>query len=366
MKNSKPAGIDARFLVCINSDQKMSFPSNRLFLKQLPFALAILAGVFGCNGSTSSEQTAERAPAALVKSADFNADSAYQFVQKQVDFGPRVPNTAQHKACGDYLVATLKRLGWQVTEQTFKDTTFDGKILNGRNIIGTFNPEAAKRILLAAHWDSRPFSDQDSLVKNKPVLAANDGASGVGILLEVARTLSTQQAKPEIGVDIIFFDAEDWGAPDSETTTMEHGGYLLGSQYWAANRHIPNYTAYFGILLDMAGAKGATFFKEATSVQMAGDVVRQVWATASRLGYSNYFIDEQGPGITDDHVPVNRIARIPMIDIIHTHQYSAGKTFFDQWHTTQDTMENIDPKTLKAVGQTLVQVLYQEAQDQPL
>lgn len=344
----------------------MSLTSKNSFLKQLPILLLVVAGLFGCGGGSGSEQTTEQSAPALVKSPDFNADSAYQFVQKQVDFGPRVPGTAQHKACGDYLVSTLKKYGWQVTEQTFRDTTFDGKILNGRNIIGAFNPTAAKRILLAAHWDSRPFSDQDSVIKNKPVLAANDGASGVGILLEVARTLSAQQAKPEIGVDIIFFDMEDWGAPDSETTSMEHSGYLIGSQNWATNKHIPNYTAYFGILLDMVGAKGATFFKEAGSVQMAGDIVREVWTTASRIGYSNYFIDEQGPGITDDHVPVNRIARIPMIDIIHTRQNNPGKTFFDQWHTAHDNMDNIDPKTLKAVGQTLIQVLYQEAQDQPL
>lgn len=345
----------------------MSLISKSLHLKRLSILILAVAGLFACGGEkTSSEQTAEQAPPALVKSADFNADSAFQFVQKQVDFGPRVPGTAQHKACGDYLVASLKKYGLQVTEQTFKDTTFDGKILNGRNIIGSFNPTAAKRILLAAHWDSRPFSDQDSVVKNKPVLAANDGASGVGILLEVARTLSAQSAKPEIGVDIIFFDLEDWGSSESEQTTMEHGGFCLGSQYWAANKHISNYTAYFGILLDMAGAKGATFFKEAYSLQLASDVVRQVWTTASRLGFSNYFIDEAGPGITDDHVPVNQVGHIPMIDIIHTRPNNMNKTFFDQWHTAHDTMENIDPKTLKAVGQTLVQVLYQEAQDQPL
>lgn len=346
--------------------QEMPFLSNRLFFKRLPILVAIIAGAYGCNSNTSSEQTAEQAPAALVKSADFNADSALQFVQKQVDFGARVPNSAPHKACGDYLVATLKKYGWEATEQPFNATTYDGTKLNARNIIGSFNPKASKRILLAAHWDSRPFSDQDSLVKNKPVLAANDGASGVGVLLEVARVLSKEAQKPDIGVDIIFFDAEDWGSSDSGDNGIEYSGFCLGSKHWAANKHNPGYTAYFGVLLDMVGAKGATFFKEGYSMQMAGDVVRQVWTTASRLGYSNYFIDEAGGAITDDHVPVNKVARIPMIDIIHTNQHNLSKTFFDQWHTSHDTMENIDPKTLKAVGQTLIQVLYQEAQDQPL
>ncbi|MCE6989133.1 M28 family peptidase [Dyadobacter sp. CY323] len=338
----------------------MQYIFKGLYSKQIYFVLSLAFLIYGCNSKDRSEQTSEQAAPKLVKSPEFNADSAFNFVKKQVEFGPRVPNSAPHKVCGDYLISTLKKYGWQVIEQPFKDTTFDGTILNARNIIGSFNPAAAKRILLTAHWDSRPFSDQDSLVKNKPVIAANDGASGVGILLEVARTLSLQASKPDIGVDIIFFDAEDWGTTE-QTTEMLHSGFCLGSQYWAANKHIPNYTAYFGINLDMVGAKGATFLKEGNSVQMAEDVVREVWATASRIGYNNYFIDERGGAITDDHVPVNQIARIPMIDIIHT-KNNLTHTFFDQWHTTDDTMEHIDPKTLKAVGQTLIQVLYQEAE----
>ncbi|QRR02727.1 M28 family peptidase [Dyadobacter sandarakinus] len=334
------------------------------------FSRKILSSVFiltivltGCNNQESSEKTAEQAPA-LVKAPAFNADSAYAFVQKQVDFGPRVPNTPAHKATGDYLAAKLKALGMQVTEQNFVATTYDGKKLNARNIIGSYNPGAQKRILLASHWDSRPFADQDSVAKTKPVLAANDGASGVGIILEVARVISLQASKPDIGVDVIFFDAEDWG--NSDEATGEYGGYCLGSQYWAKNKHVPGYTAYFGVLLDMAGAKGATFLKEGYSVQLADNVVRQVWNTASRLGYSNFFIDQRGSSITDDHLPVNRDAHIPMIDIIHTQQNNLAHTFFDQWHTADDTMEHIDPKTLHAVGQTLIQVIYQEAQDQPL
>ena len=332
-------------------------------MKKLTLLLFVFVLAYGCKTKDSSEQASEQAPA-LVKSPAFNEDSAYKFVQKQVDFGPRVPNTKQHDACAAYLAATLKGYGLDVIEQKFKAKTYDNQTLNSTNIIGSFNPKAQKRILLAAHWDSRPFSDQDSLVKNKPVLAANDGASGVGILLEVARVLSTQKPSPEIGVDIIFFDAEDWG--NSEVATDEYSGFCLGSQYWAANKHIPNYTASFGILLDMAGAKGATFFKEGYSVQMAERFVNTVWNTASRIGYSNFFINERGGAITDDHVAVNKIAKIPMIDIIHTKPNNMSKTFFDQWHTNDDTMEHIDPKTLKAVGQTLIQVIYQEAADQAL
>jgi glutaminyl-peptide cyclotransferase len=182
----------------------------------------------------------------------------------------------------------------------------------------------------------------------------------VGVLLEIARTIHAASNKPDIGLDLMFFDAEDWG--NSEKATDEFSGFCLGSRYWAENRHIPNYTAYFGVLLDMVGAKGATFPKEGYSTRNANEVVRTVWNTASQLGYSTYFLDQQGPAITDDHVPVNQVARFPMIDIIHTRPNDLSQTFFDDWHTTGDTMENIDHNTLKAVGQTLLQVLYNEAQ----
>ncbi len=215
--------------------------------------------------------------------------------------------------------------------------------------------------MLAAHWDSRPYSDQDSTRKTLPVLGANDGGSGVGILLEVARTLHENQNKPDLGVDIFFFDAEDWGTTAGPSSD-KYAGFCLGSRHWADNKHIPGYSAYFGILLDMVGAKGATFLKEGLSTQYANEVVRTVWNTASQLGYSNYFIDQAGPTITDDHVPVNEVAKIPMIDIIHTRMNDPSRTFFDDWHTTGDDMENIDPNTLKAVGQTLIQVLYNEGQ----
>ena len=338
----------------------MQFHFRITFVKNLVLFLVVIMATHSCKTKTSDEKTAAPETIKLVASPAFNADSAYQFVKKQVDFGPRVPNTAAHTACGDYLVNTLKKYGLEVTEQTFVATTYDGKKLNARNIIGSFNPKASKRILLTSHWDSRPFADQDSLEKNKPVPAANDGASGVGVLLEIVRTLSVSATKPDLGVDIIFFDVEDWG--NSDLAKDKYSGYCLGSQYWAANKHTPNYTAYFGVLLDMVGAKGATFPKEGYSVQLAESVVKEIWDIAAQLGYSNYFLDQRGSAITDDHVPVNEVAKIPMVDIIHTQPNNLAQTFFKDWHTTHDTMENIDPKTLKAVGQTLVQVLFQEGQ----
>ncbi len=317
--------------------------------------------LYGCRTKNSEQKVEQTTPGVTVSVPGFNADSAYSFIEHQVGFGPRVPNTRPHVACGDYLVKKLESFGWKVVEQSFTPTTFDGKKLNARNIIGIFNPEAKRRILLASHWDSRPFADEDPHHKEKAVPAANDGASGVGVLLELARTLRADSGRLGIGVDIIFFDAEDWGNSGSSSPDDEYmGGFCLGSQHWARNKHIANYSAYYGILLDMVGARNAKFPKEGISMEYAGDIVNKVWATGKALGYGAYFVDNTGLRVgVDDHVAVNKIARIPMIDIIHLDP-STG-SFFDHWHTTGDTMENIDPETLKAVGQTLLHVLYQES-----
>jgi glutaminyl-peptide cyclotransferase len=311
-------------------------------------------------GSCTSKKSSEPVTVPLVKSPTFNQDSAFAFVKKQVDFGPRVPNTPAHKLCGDYFVETLKRYKFKVTEQEFQSLTWDGKELKARNIIASYNPSASKRILLASHWDSRPVADQDSLNAKTAVPGANDGASGVGVLLEIARVLSLQDSALDLGVDIIFFDAEDWGA--SGTTQAEYSGFCLGANYWATHRHVDNYTAYFGVLLDMVGAKNATFLREGYSMKYAAGVVSTLWGTASKLGYDNYFIAEDGGAITDDHVPVNEKAKFPMVDIIHQRINNPSHTFFDEWHTSKDDMSVIDPATLKAVGQTLIQVLWEEAE----
>ncbi len=304
--------------------------------------------------STASEET-KLAPAPV-----FNADSAYAFVQKQVDFGPRIPNSKAHRACGDWMVAKLKSYGFAVTEQTFTETAFDGTKLNARNIIGSINPDAAKRILLTAHWDTRPFADKDTVAqyKNKPFDGANDGGSGVGVLLEIARNLKAQPL-PNVGIDIIFFDIEDWGEKEGMTPAQGRSNWALGSQYWAKNPHKPGYSAYYGILLDLVGAKGAQFPQESYSLQYAPSVVQNIWNTASRLGYNQYFLPVPGGGLTDDHVAVNEVAKIPMVDIVEM-KVNNPKTFGDYHHTHQDNMEVIDKNVMKAVGQTVTQVLYQE------
>jgi hypothetical protein len=326
-------------------------------MSRITVLVAVVLLLSNCKTNTSSSEQSTTTEAALVKAPVFSGDSAYLFVDKQVQFGPRVPNGTAHVKCGDYLVSILKKYGCTVYEQKFIATTFDGKKLNARNIIGSINPAATKRILLASHWDSRPIADQDTTKKTGAIDGANDGASGVGVLIELARTIQAASQKPDVGVDLLFFDVEDGGSPLAKD---EFGGFCLGSQYWAANKHIPNYSAYFGILLDMVGAKGATFPKEGFSNQYAADITRNVWNIASRLGYNQYFIDQDGGAITDDHLPVNKTAKIPMLDIIHTQVNSQTKTFFDHWHTHQDGMQNIDPATLKAVGQVLIQVVYEE------
>lgn len=329
----------------------MHYPRPLTVLTSL---LGVVLFISSC-GDKSSDQSTEQ-ELRLVKSPEFIADSSYHFIEKQVAFGPRVPNSPAHKKCGDFLVQKLRSYDWQVIEQKFVDTAFDGTVLNGRNIIGSYNPTASKRLLLASHWDSRPFADAENATKTTPVPAANDGASGVGVLLEVARII--QQSKPDIGVDIIFFDLEDWGS--SQPTKDPYGGFCLGSKYWSKNKHIPGYMAYFGVLLDMVGAKGATFPKEGSSMQFAPDVMNSIWNIASKLGYNQYFIDIPGQAITDDHHPVNQLAGFPMVDIIHLEINNPQRTFFKDWHTVNDNINNIDKATLKAVGQTLTQVVFQE------
>jgi hypothetical protein len=330
---------------------------NFNFNKTITYFLIITNLFIGCNCEKGKHEHKANESAVNVEKVNapaFNSDSSYVFIKTQVDFGPRVPNTTSHDACGDYLIKKLESFGLKAKTQKFEAKTFDGKKLNLTNIIGSYNPDAATRILLTAHWDTRPFADQDSVNKNKPIDGANDGASGVGILLEVARAIHAAKLKPNVGVDIIFFDGEDYGATE-DFEGNHQDTYCLGSQYWAKNKE--NYSAFFGILLDMAGAKGAKFAKEGISMQYAPSIVELVWNTGNGLGYGNHFIDFKSSAITDDHFYINSIAQIPTIDIIE-YDPNGSSYFGSYWHTHKDTMEVIDKETLKAVGQTLLEVIY--------
>lgn len=313
-----------------------------------------MALLVACGGK-KAPQTAQPQSSVLVPA--FNADSAYRYAAQQVAFGPRVPNTEAHVACGNWLAQELERFGAKVTSQNITLRAYDGTPLKARNIIGSYKPETNKRVLLCAHWDSRPWADADPDPKNhrNPILGANDGASGVGVLLEIARQLQAQPT--DIGVDIIFFDAEDYGTHADDTEPADGITWCLGSQYWARVPHVEGYMARFGILLDMVGGKDARFHREGYSDGYAKHIVDKVWAAAHATGFGQWFPYADGGVITDDHVPINQIARIPCIDIIG-HYPETG--FAPTWHTMDDTMENIDPAVLRAAGQTVMQVIYNE------
>ena len=327
-------------------------------MKLFPFSLIIsILALSSCSSAAKSNKQASKET--MLNIPQFNADSAYLYTKTQVDFGPRVPNTKAHDECGAYLVNQMERFGAKVIQQKADLKAYDGTILHSNNIISSFNPAAKTRILLCAHWDSRPYCDHDPNPANyhQPVLGANDGASGVGVLMEVARQLSQQQ--PTVGVDIIFLDSEDDGTPDFYKGAQDENSWCLGTQYWATHLEPANYHARFGILLDMVGAPNATFYKEQESMNNAPDIVAKVWNQAKEDGFSAFFVDQDGGAITDDHVFVNRLAGIPCIDIIQE-DLNSPTGFASYWHTTHDTMANIDRTTLLAVGQTLLGVIYKE------
>jgi hypothetical protein len=325
-------------------------------MRYLLMTMLWLVNFVACGGETKGAEGDDATTRNVVNVPQFNADSAFYFVKAQVDFGPRVMNTTAHDACGDYLADKLAQYGAQVYNQRADLTSYEGKLLKARNIIGAFNPEAKKRVALFAHWDSRPWADNDPDASKHytPILGANDGASGVGVLLEVARQL--QQQPTTIGIDIILLDAEDVGN-HRDSGLSDENSWCLGSQYWARSPHMQGYNARFGILLDMVGGANARFQYEYFSEQFARDINRKVWRAAKTIGYDNYFVAQGGGGATDDHLFINKIARIPTIDIIPTSQQY---TFFEHWHTVKDDMDVITVPTLKAVGQTLLQVIYNE------
>ena len=326
----------------------------------LPIVLLLMAS---CGKDSGKKDIADGdKPAIEIEVPAFNADSAYAFVAKQVAFGPRIPNTPAHGRAADYFVETLKRFGAQITIQEFQADHYSGKKLNLTNIVASFYPDKSKRLLVAAHWDTRPFSDKDADKPNATFQGANDGASGVGVLLEIARVISSKN-KPDVGIDIILFDGEDWGEKinEEETHPLPQGlqeWWCLGSQHWAKNKHKPNYSAYYGILLDMVGAKDAQFHREGYSMEFAPTIVEKVWDHAQRLGYSHVFIRKTQPGVTDDHLFVNTIAKIPMINIVH---FEPGIGFFGDFHHSQkDNLDLISKDMLGIVGTTVLNTIYFE------
>lgn len=333
--------------------------NNKIIYASIAFTLALCA----CKDpeATTSVEMVDEPKVTLVATPDFSADSSFNFVAKQVKFGKRVPNTAAHVACAKYFVETFKKYNWEVIEQKFEAEAFDKSKLKLNNIIASYNPKASKRILLAAHWDSRPFADQEADEKKhkSPIDGANDAGSGVGVLLELARVIDAAKEKPTVGIDIILFDGEDYGAPGFANLENTTETWCLGSQYWAKHKHVAGYQAYYGVLLDMVGGKDPKFAKDGTSRRYAAEIQNSIWQTAQAMGYGRTFLDSYTDEITDDHLYVNKDGGIPMVDIIE-YEPSDGSYFSPHWHTLDDNIGNINKNSLKIVGQTLLQLVYKE------
>ena len=326
-------------------------------MKKVLYALLLSVLAASCGGTKKAQDAGEQKanPVAVT----FNADSAYAFCEQQCQFGPRVMNSEAHELCGQWIARKFRSYGLEVVEQKATLRGYDGTPLQSTNIIASYKPGVAPRLLVCAHWDSRPWADNDPDEANhrKPVMAANDGASGVAVMLEAARLLPDSLG---VGIDFVCFDAEDWGIPQWADAEDPGDTWALGAQYWAANPHCDPNTIRFGILLDMVGGQQARFYREGYSMQRAKKVVDKVWKAADVAGYSSYFLQEECGWVTDDHVPVNDVAGIPCIDIINHYPACEQSSFGPTWHTIHDDMEHIDRQTLKAVGQTLLQVLFTE------
>lgn len=326
--------------------------------KILPILALFFAACGGGADQSASQSDSPTIDYSQVIVPAFNADSAYQFVADQVAFGFRAPSTKAQTQCASYLTRQMRRWCDTVIVQDFPATLWDGSVVRGKNIIASIeaSPEAStgKRILLAAHWDSRMWADHDSDKNNhhKPILGANDGASGVGVLMEMARVIAAQ--RPNVSIDFIFFDVEDQGCPEWADSYVEDS-WCKGSQYWSANPHVPYYTAVYGILLDMVGTECPRYTKEEVSRQYAGNVMNKIWSVAAALGYNKIFENTETDPILDDHYYVNRLANVPMVDIV---QNTRGISFFEHWHTVDDNLSHINRNTLRITAEVLLKTIY--------
>jgi len=337
--------------------QANNIPAMRII--SIIIGLLSLVMSASCSGKSAAATDISAQEDTFAGRDSFSADSAYSYVERQVSFGPRVPGSEAHEACREWLVAKLGTLADTVTVTGTPVKAWDGNTLPVRNIFARFNPLSPSRILLLAHYDTRPWADHDPDEGKRlmPFDGANDGASGVGILLEIARNLSNEA--PEIGVDILLTDMEDYGARDDSPATYEEDTWCLGSQQFAEN--LP-YTAAnaprMGILLDMVGGKNAKFHQEYFSARYAQKPTAKVWAMAKKLGLDNRFPSSEGGSINDDHIPLIR-AGIPTTDIIES-KNPATDSFNPTWHTHADNMENIDKTTLGDIGRVVLNVIYSE------
>lgn len=306
--------------------------------RMLVLLALLLAPVAACDGG-------DGAPRSVVRDAsvpDFDAAAAYELLERQVGFGPRAPGSPGHRRQLDWMDAFLRERADTVVLHPFTHPTDDGDTLRLTNVFARFRPDLPDRVLLVAHWDTRPVADQDPDPerRDEPIPGANDGASGTAVLLQLADVLSRHSAP--IGVDLLLVDGED----------VPPGAQLLGSTHFAANPP-PGYRPLYGIVVDMVADADPVYPIERYSQENAPSVVRRVWRTAEELGYGGVFVDRTTGYITDDHVPLNR-AGIPTIDIIDF-EYGPGRRY---WHTHQDDLEHTAPTGLAAVGTVLTTLIF--------
>jgi glutaminyl-peptide cyclotransferase len=316
--------------------------------------VAVLLFFSACSptGTAEDKKNTGKMSAAVVPV--FNADSAFRYIHDQLDFGYRIPGTAAQTKCAKWMQQKLNSCCDTVYEQNVIVKAGNGRKLPCINLIGAINPNAAYRILLLTHWDSRPWAEMDTKDVDSPIVAADDAASGVAVLLELARLMKSSPLPKSVGVDILLEDVEDYGRPE-----WSDNSYCLGTQYWATHPHVKGYKAAYGVLLDMVGARNAQFPLESISAKFAPDIQQKVWKAAGDAGYSSYFVYNAAAEITDDHLMINEMTGIKTIDIINLTQ-DPKIPFAPYWHTHADNIEIIDKNTLKAVGQTLAFLLYNE------
>jgi glutaminyl-peptide cyclotransferase len=305
-------------------------------------AIVLVCLFVACNSDAKEGSAAQRGSSPAATSAGrtstgFSGTAAYDYAKTQVAFGPRVPGTSAAKQAGDWIIRQMRARADTVIVQSFTHTTADGKKLPLRNILARFRPELTERVLYVTHWDSRPISDSPTSTeaeKKMPVPGANDGASGVGLFVALGDVL--KKTKPNVGVDLLFTDGEDYGQFGPPEVDV-----LIGSKYFADHPPSPGYKPLYGVLWDMIGDKDLRIPYEMNSFQQAPEVVSRVWQTAADLGYGNIFVQESGGAITDDHIPL-LTAGMRVIDVIDLE--------YPPHHTPQDTMDKISPKSLAIVG----------------
>ncbi len=317
-------------------------------MMRLPLSISLLLLVFSCSENGSGLQFTEQGE----NVPGFSSGNAYNYVEKQLAFGPRVPGSESHREAVSYFRDHFKNTAGDraVFVQEFEQTIY-GDSLQFYNILASFGLNHSDRIVLAAHWDSRPRADRDPEEKNTPIPGADDGASGTAVLMELANIFSNHELP--VGVDIILFDGEDYG----EEGDLDN--YFIGSRYWSQNPPVPGYKPRFGILLDMVGGTGAVFPKERQSMSYAPSLMEEIWSIAADKGYEDLFLDQPGGHVADDHMIVERHTGIPMINIIHHRLNDSGSVEFPPyWHTLNDDIEIIDREVMQAVGDVLLELIY--------